>query len=531
MRFSAAVVARALVVLLLTACQSARIPIVRAPTPAATKPAVEVNTAANTNRSSAANATTSLSASRVSALKVDDVTRTVVSVFGDTAALHKSTRHVVDAEPVWDMDVRSYEAQERVAHYVQLFTTDARDHFVARLSRGTRYEAMIRAKLKASGMPEDMMYLALIESGYDPDAYSRSAAVGMWQFMTKTARDVGMRVDWWVDERRDPARSTDAAIRFLGDLQHKFGSLYLAAAAYNGGPGRVSRGLTRYAGQMEGTEGEDRFFALAEYDYLRVETKNYVPQLIAAALVGKKPARYGIVVDSQPLFVYDSVFVPAGTALAAVAAASGGTNVELRDLNPFLLRGMAPPDNGLWLRVPQGRAERTRAALDALPTAARVGYRSVNVSGKVTTLAGLAKSHGVTLREIAWYNPGLKSTKRGRLTAGQSVRVPSVDAIAFARAVPDPAIEHYGNAPLRRTAASKRRGGVKSPVGKHAVVVKHAVAKHAVTKHAVAKHAVAKHAVAKHAVVKKGKSAKKPTSKKKSALAKQSQSKKHLKLR
>jgi len=498
------------VVLLLTACQLARGPIAKAPTPVATSPAVVVHAANNSNRSSAASARSASSASNTATLNIDDVATTVVSVFGDTTALQKSTMHAADAEPVWDIDVHSYETQERVAHYVQLFTTDARDHFVARLSRGTRYEPMIRAKLKASGMPEDMMYLALIESGYDPDAYSRSAAVGMWQFMTKTARDVGMRVDWWVDERRDPARSTDAAIRFLGELQHKFGSLYLAAAAYNGGPGRVSRGLTRYAGQMEGTEGEDRFFALAEYDYLRVETKNYVPQLIAAALVGKKPARYGIVVDSQPLFVYDSVFVPAGTALAAVAAASGGTNVELRDLNPFLLRGMAPPDHGLWLRVPRGRAERTRAALDALPTAARVGYRSVNVSGKVTTLAGLAKSHGVTLREIAWYNPGLKSTKRGRLAAGQSVRVPSVDAIAFARAVPDPAIEHYGSAPLRRSSSAKKRG---------------------LAKNAFAKHAVVKHAGAKHAVAKKGSLAKKPTSKKKSAPAKKSSSPKHAKRR
>ncbi len=492
MRLTAAAFSRTLLVLLLTACQVARGPI--APVPAVSGFPTAANATNAKNESPPSHAKPGSSVARTTAIRVEDVAATVVSVFGDSTALHASTIKVADAEPVWDIDVHSYEARERVAHYVQLFTTDARDHFVARLSRGTRYEPMIRAKLKASGMPEDMTYLALIESGYDPDAYSRSAAVGMWQFMTKTARDVGMRVDWWVDERRDPARSTDAAIRFLGELQRKFGSLYLAAAAYNGGPGRVSRGLTRYAGQMEGTEGEDRFFALAEYDYLRAETKNYVPQLIAAALVGKKPARYGIVIDSQPLFVYDSVFVPAGTSLASVAAASGGTKVELRDLNPFLLRGMAPPDNGLWLRVPRGRADRTRVALEALPTSARVGYRNVNVSGKATTLAGLAKSQGVTLRDIAWYNPGLK-TRKGRLTSGQSVRVPSVDAIAFARVVPDPAIEHYGSAPARRPSSAKKR------------------------------------TAAKHAGAKTSASTKKPTLRKKSAPAKRSLSKKHKKKR
>ena len=114
---------------------------------------------------------------------------------------------------------------------------------------------MIRAKMREGGLPEDMYYLGLVESGWDPNAYSRAAAVGMWQFMTTTARDMGMRVDWWVDERRDPVSSTTAAVRFIKDLKEQFGSLYLAAAAYNGGPGRVARGLSRYADDLEGTSG------------------------------------------------------------------------------------------------------------------------------------------------------------------------------------------------------------------------------------------------------------------------------------
>ncbi len=148
----------------------------------------------------------------------DEVVRTVVAVFGDSAVLNPVDSARAADNPIWDIDVRSYETHDRVEHYVGLFSNSGKERFLARLSRGTRYEPMIRAKLRASGMPEDLTYLALIESGYDPHAYSRAAAVGMWQFMSGTARAVGLRVDWWMDERRDPARSTDGAIRFLRDL-------------------------------------------------------------------------------------------------------------------------------------------------------------------------------------------------------------------------------------------------------------------------------------------------------------------------
>ena len=374
----------------------------------------------------------------------DEVVRTVVAVFGDSAVLNPVDSARAADNPIWDIDVRSYETHDRVEHYVGLFSNSGKERFLARLSRGTRYEPMIRAKLRASGMPEDLTYLALIESGYDPHAYSRAAAVGMWQFMSGTARAVGLRVDWWMDERRDPARSTDGAIRFLRDLQKQFGSLYLAAAAYNGGPGRVARGLTRFASELDGADGEDRFFALAEQDYLRAETKNYVPQIIAAALVAKMPARYGLVIDSLPLYGYDSVLVTPGTSLAHLVTASGATKAEVRDLNPALLRGITPPDASIWARIPVGSADRTRLALDSLPEGDRRGYRTASVSGSTTTPAGFADRHGVTLKQLRWFNPTIKTTKKGRLLSGQSLRIPSDVAIAFAREIPDPRIERYG---------------------------------------------------------------------------------------
>ena len=381
----------------------------------------------------------------------EDVARTAVSVFGDTTVLHHDSTAGPDAAPLWDIDVRSFETHERVAHYVQLFTTNARGHFVERLSRGTRYEPMIRAKLRASGMPEDLTYLALIESGYDPHAYSRAAAVGMWQFMSSTARDVGLRVDWWMDERRDPVRSTEGAIRFLGGLRKQFGgSLYLAAAAYNGGPGRIARGLTRIADELEGAGGDAQFFKLADHDYLRTETKNYVPQLIAAALVAKMPSRYGLAVDSTSPLTYDSVLVSAGTSMAVVATASSSSPAVLKDLNPSILRGVTPPDTSVWVHVPTGQGARTFTSLDRLGDADRMGFSTLRVAGATVTLASVAHKAGITLKQLAWFNPALKTTKRGRLIAGQSLRVPHRDVFAFARDLPDPSIERYGTSDLAR---------------------------------------------------------------------------------
>lgn len=381
----------------------------------------------------------------------DEVVDAAVGVFGDSTAVAMADS--TGEEPSWDIDVRSYETHERVAHYVSLFSTTARERTVSRLSRGTRYQPMIRAKLREAGMPEDLTYLAFIESGYDPHAYSRAAAVGMWQFMSSTAREVGLRVDWWMDERRDPARSTDAAIRFLGYLQKQFGSFYLAAAAYNGGPGRVARGLSRYADALEGSEGDDRFFALAEQDYLRAETKNYVPQLIAAALVAKVPERYGLQVDSLPPFAYDSVLVEPGSNMSVVASAGAVPVDTLRDLNPAILRGVTPPDAAVWIRVPVGSGARVRAALDSLPEADRRGYSAVKVKTSKSVTA-LAKQHGVTSAQLRWFNPGLRTTKKGNVVTGQTLRVPMKSALAFARNVPDPGIEKYGTT----VATAKGRG-------------------------------------------------------------------------
>ena len=375
-----------------------------------------------------------------------DVAAEAVRIFGDSTAETSEPQGGGDVspEPTWDIDVRSYETHKRVEYYLQRFQGPVRTTFSEWLSRGTRYEPMIRAKLQAAGLPGDLTYLALIESGYNPHAYSRAAAVGMWQMMTATAKGVGLRVDWWVDERRDPVRSTDAAIRFLNYLHEQFGSLYLAAAAYNGGPGRVARGLSRYADQLEGSSGEDVFFALAEHNYLRAETRDYVPKMIAAALVAKDPRRYGITVESRPVLEYDTVRVAPETPLAAIAKAGGVSLDDVRDLNPQVLRGVTPPKDSLTVRVPIGKAAGFDSAYAALPEEDRKAFTRVTTK-KGATMVSTARRGGITTKQLKWYNPKLKASKSGTLPVGRTVLVPSPAVVAGAYDIPDPAIERYGS--------------------------------------------------------------------------------------
>ena len=381
---------------------------------------------------------------RVSA---NDVTQRASEVFGDSSRAADSEKSTLDSadSPTWDLDVRSYETRTRVEHYVRMFTGPAKERIVARLERGSRYEPMIRTKMREGGIPEDMYYLALIESGYDPNAYSRAAAVGMWQFMTSTARGMGMRVDWWVDERRDPVRSTTMAVRFIKELNAQLGSLYLAAAAYNGGPGRIARGLSKYADDLEGTAGEDLFFALAEKDVMPRETREYVPQLIAAALIAKEPHRYGMELRPQPLFAYDSVRVGPAMPLAAIAQAAGATVADIQELNPQILRGMTPPRDSLRVRIPVGAAEGFDSAMSALPADARVAY-TMATSKKGEYPETIAHRFGLTVKQLKQYNPKLEIVKKpGRLAVGQRVMVPTKTVVAAAADVPDPAIEIYSS--------------------------------------------------------------------------------------
>lgn len=347
--------------------------------------------------------------------------------------------------PAWDIEVTPYESHARVEHFVQRFSGPVKASFEVALERQSRFAPMIHERLRKGGLPEDMIYLSLIESWYDPDAYSVAAAVGMWQFMTSTGKGVGLRIDWWIDERRDPVRSTDAAVKYLNELRDTFGSVYLSAAAYNGGPGRVSRGLESNAQVLEGAAGDDLFFALSDNTKaLRPETRDYVPKLIAAALVGKDPRRYGVEVRAVQPFTWDSVLVETGVPMVTVAKVAGVSLDTLMSYNPQVLRGMTPPSGPpVWLRVPVGSASGFDAALAARPESERVGFRRV-VTKDGDFITKIARAHGLTAKELNWYNPQATRLENGNLHAGQRLIVPTKDVVRAARDVPNPAIERYG---------------------------------------------------------------------------------------
>jgi membrane-bound lytic murein transglycosylase D len=283
------------------------------------------------------------------------------------AAVHT----IVEAPVRWDLPVQLNGSVERFVH---LFRDKQPDRMALYLKRSGRYEGMIREKLRARGMPEDLVYLSMIESGFLPSARSRAGAVGLWQLMTETARDYGLRVDRYVDERRDPEKSTDAALRYLQDLHEHFGSWILAAAAYNSGENRVARVMREETGSEKGDDAD--FWRIRSH--LPADTREYVPLIQAAALVGKEPHKYGLGdVERWLPAATDTVVVAGGVELGGIAKAAGVTEKQVQELNPHLIRGMTPPGKEYAVRLPDGRgplyarhmAEQRRAAA-ALPVSA-----------------------------------------------------------------------------------------------------------------------------------------------------------------
>jgi membrane-bound lytic murein transglycosylase D len=324
----------------------------------------------------------------------------------------------------WDIDVATYSTHDRVQYYLDFFQTTARDRMTVWLQRMPRYDWMIRTTMKKHGVPEDMVYLALIESGFSNTAVSRSRAVGMWQFMKGTAKLYGLRVDRWVDQRRDPYRATEAAARFLATLQERFGSIYLAAAAYNAGPGRVGRGLRR----LPDDESEDSisadadFFRLYDTRLIRRETKDYVPKLIAAALIAKEPTKYGFPrLAPGDSILPDSIVVPDATGLDVIARLADTSLLAIRDLNPQLLSLMTPPGARTVIRLPPGRGWPVSVAYAALPPRERVTYVEHFVRPG-DTMGGIARQYHVSVEMVKSANPRLKPSA---LRVGQLVVIPT----------------------------------------------------------------------------------------------------------
>ncbi len=235
---------------------------------------------------------------------------------------------------------------DKVLTWVNLFTTVKKGFIENALGRASEYLPLIRQVFSEEGIPQDLAYLAVIESGFRNEAKSRARALGMWQFIRSTGRLYGLASNHWVEERRDPVKATRAAARYLKRLYQDTGDWYLAVSSYNAGPLSLER-----ASENLGTRN---FWDLARSRWLRNETKNYVPELCAAILVGRHPDRYGIQVQPLPPFTFETVEVHSRTSLATIARLAGTDTATLRDLNPELLRSFTPP-GAYTVRVPAGK--------------------------------------------------------------------------------------------------------------------------------------------------------------------------------
>jgi nucleoid-associated protein YgaU len=237
----------------------------------------------------------------------------------------------------------------RVRHYIHQFSKIQKEYLAKTLERSGRYFQMIANALHEEGLPEELGYLALVESNFFPEATSRAGAVGLWQFVPATARQYGLRIDPWIDERRDPVKSTRAAAAYLKDLHDYFGRWYLATAAYNAGQGAIDRALQK--------SGANDYWSLSQKNHLSEETRNFVPKFVAVTLIATNLEKYGFadLVYETPL-EYEEVEINRPLKLAHIAEMAESDIETIRELNPALLRNTTPPDPiSFRLRLPAGR--------------------------------------------------------------------------------------------------------------------------------------------------------------------------------
>jgi membrane-bound lytic murein transglycosylase D len=289
---------------------------------------------------------------------------------------------------------------DAVQYFVRYFTTEKRKIFANWLRHSRRYVPMIKEILREQGLPEDLIYLAMIESGFNPKAYSSMKACGPWQFMYETGGRYGLKVNHWVDERRDPEKSTVAAALYLKDLFNQFGNWYLAAAGYNAGEKRIEKAVEKH----ETTD----FWEISKYNTLPRETRDYIPRLLAAAIIAKEPEKFGFTNISydQPIR-YTNARVPGGTSLATIARAALTDLVTLKGLNPEILTGITPPDTDDYgLKLPEFvRKERFREELRAAAEKdRRVRDVTTYVCKRRDKLASILKRFSVTQDDLFLVN-------------------------------------------------------------------------------------------------------------------------------
>ncbi len=337
---------------------------------------------------------------------------------GVPAQLKPPSEDVAQLDEVIDeaADIKPYHIpmilNDSVENHLEYFKTRGREVFQRWLDRSARYIPVMKDIFREKNLPEDLVYVAMIESGFNPYAVSWAKAVGPWQFMPATGKLYGLKIDWWIDERKDPIKSTQAAAEHLKDLHNLFGSWPLALASYNAGAGKVQRAVLR-------TRSED-FWDLKASRYIRKETKNYVPKYMAATIIAKNPEAYGFTVSTYEPLKYDEVVLEESTDLRLIARCANCTYEEVKELNPEIRRWVTPPQyNHYTLRLPAGRKEAFLANYSAIPPEQKIKWERHEVK-RGETLASLAKQYNTTPDAIRDIN-GLK---KSRILPGKHLLIP-----------------------------------------------------------------------------------------------------------
>ncbi|NTU43411.1 MAG: transglycosylase SLT domain-containing protein [Nitrospirales bacterium] len=307
-------------------------------------------------------------------------------------------------------------ASRAIDKNLTFFKDRIKERFALWLERSARYVEIMKEVLKAKGLPEDLVFLPIVESGFNPNAYSKAAAVGPWQFISATAQRYGLVVDWWRDERRDPVKSTNAAASYLRDLYGMFGSWKLALAAYNAGEGSIMRALKK--------TGADDYWTLMDTKHLHSETRDYVPKYIAASMIASAPEEYGFsnLVYHKPMS-YDEVTLTSPVDVDVIARCAETSVEEIRGLNPELKRWSTPPNVSRYtVRLPEGTKGIFSENLMRIPKEERFTVESYTVR-KGDSLRKISGKTGVPENAILAMN----SISGKRIPAGTVLNLPPME--------------------------------------------------------------------------------------------------------
>jgi len=351
------------------------------------------------------------------------------------------------------------EVTDAVVGYIDYFSTErGRRVLLSGFARAGRYKDMISRIFSEEGLPEELIFVAQLESHFNPSAVSYARAVGMWQFMSFTGPEYHLAINSMVDERRDPEKATRAAAHFLLDLYRHFGDWYLALAAYNCGAGCVDRAVQR--------TGYADFWELRRLHALPLATTNYVPEILAMTIMYKNAAAYELNVEPDPTLEYDNVVMDADTSLALVATAIDRPAGQLKQLNPGLLQTIAP--KGYALHLPAGSSTPLQSALDLVPPTQRKTAR-IHLVQEADTLTSVAKQYGTTVAKLTTINNGAlpevgtfalvpPPAPPVKVAPAKKSTAPKTKSKVSEKTVPAPASKGTGTKTITKTKAAPKAG-------------------------------------------------------------------------